>query len=91
MRREFAIPPELDELLGYEIVPAIRRRTGLPVNRSTVVRGLLTTLAELWRERRRVNASLPVPTKDADHAAALVLAELFSTASASPGEREEVE
>ena len=83
VRREFTILPELDELLGYTIVPAMRRVTGLPVNRSTVVRAMLMTLVEVWRANSQSWDTLDFSTKDPDEAASLLLIELFQAAAAS--------
>jgi hypothetical protein len=44
VRREFTIPVELDEYLGYHLVPYLRRLTSKPVSRSTVVRAVLRAL-----------------------------------------------
>lgn len=88
VRREFAIPPELDELLGYELVPAMRRATGLPVNRSTVLRALLGTLAEAWLAAGRRFPEQGLATSDPDVAAAMLLENLLESTRPSPGPRE---
>lgn len=44
VRREFAISRELDEFIGFALVPLIRNAFQKPVNRSMIVRGLLQSL-----------------------------------------------
>ncbi|MFG0245376.1 MAG: hypothetical protein ACF8MF_04905 [Phycisphaerales bacterium JB052] len=48
VRREFALTRCLDRFIDDELVPRFRRITGVQVNRSTVLRGILRALMERW-------------------------------------------
>lgn len=91
VRREFAIPPVLDEFLGYDVVPVMRRLTGQPVNRSTVMRELLRILLESWHLNRGELPCRNHPSTDTGVAVRQLLCQALGTDLAENAKNDEME
>lgn len=83
VRREFAITNELDEYIGFCLVPLLRRLLNAPVNRSMVLRGILGALSD---SRVRLEHRLSgVPPTSAAMSLDGALVELFHEAFSNGG------